>query len=181
MQRKAIFLDRDGVLNAAIVKNNKPYPPASLEELTIPADVFGALTRLKSLGFLLIGATNQPDVARGITKKSVVDAINAELIKKLPLHEIRVCFHDDVDHCNCRKPAPGLLLDAAKEYFINLEKSFMIGDRYKDIEAGKRAGCKTIWINRNYAEKSPEQVDFIASSLEEAASWIMGKPSHYIF
>lgn len=169
--RKAIFLDRDGVLNEARIKNGKAYPPSSLAELVIIHDAKEALTQLKSAGFMLIGATNQPDVARGTTSKNIVEAINATLMKTLPLDEIRVCYHDDADQCECRKPLPGLLKQAALDYEIDLNQSFMIGDRYKDIEAGQNAGCKTIWINRNYSEKIPKP-DFIANTLTEASEWI---------
>lgn len=174
MQRKAIFLDRDGVLNSAIVKNGKPYPPSSINELHIPEDVPNALASLKSAGYLLIGATNQPDVARGTTPRSLVEAINAEIMKHCPLDEIRVCYHDDADDCHCRKPSPGLLLDAAKEHAIDLSQSIMIGDRWKDITAGQRAGCKTIWLNQQYAEKAPDAPpDFITTHLGDAAKWII--------
>lgn len=169
--RRAVFLDRDGVLNHAVVKKGKPYPPKSVEELTIPHDVKAALTQLKAAGFLLIGATNQPDVARGTVTQSEVEAINQALMKALPLDEIRVCYHDDHDQCDCRKPFPGLLTKAAEDYAIDLNKSVMIGDRWKDIEAGQRAGCKTIWLNQCYEEKAPEAPNFIASNLSEAALW----------
>lgn len=174
MQKRAIFFDRDGVLNQAIVKNGKPYPPASLQELKIYAESAPAIQSLKKAGYLLIGATNQPDVARGTTPISLVEAINNEIINVLGIDEIRVCSHDDRDACACRKPEPGLLLDAANDYNIDLKNSFMVGDRWKDIEAGQRAGCKTIWINQNYAEKSPEKSpDFEAKNLSEALHWIL--------
>lgn len=172
MKRKAIFLDRDGVLNHAYVKNGKPYPPASVAEVTIPSDVQTALQTLKLAGFLLIGATNQPDVARGTTQKSTVEAINAHLMAMLPLDEIRVCYHDDADHCDCRKPGPGLLTQAAAEHAIDLNNSIMIGDRWKDIEAGQKAGCKTIFLENNYLEKKPQQPDFVANNMTEAVAWI---------
>lgn len=173
MQNKAIFLDRDGVLNRAIIKNGKPYPPASIDELSISEEVLPALTALKSMGFLLIVATNQPDVARGTTLRSNVENINQVLLDKLPLDEIRVCYHDDKDACDCRKPLPGLLLQAARDHGINLHLSFMIGDRSKDIEAGQSAGCKTIWIDYGYQEPAPtKQSDFVAKSLQEAAEWV---------
>lgn len=173
MKHKAVFLDRDGVINNAIIKNGKPYPPNSIAELTLPVDAYSALHALKSVGYLLIGATNQPDVARGKTSRALVEAINAKLMAKLPLDEIRVCYHDDNDQCFCRKPKPGLLIQAAEQYGIDLKKSLMIGDRWKDIEAGKQAGCKTIWIFHHYQEQEPPQpADFIASSLTEAVEWI---------
>lgn len=173
MKRSAIFLDRDGVLNHAIIKNGKPYPPASLAELALPNDVQTALHTLKSAGFLLIGCTNQPDVARGTTLKATVEQINAALLATLPLNEIRVCYHDDADLCECRKPLPGLLTQAAQEHNVDLKTSIMIGDRWKDIEAGQNAGCKTVWLNNNYQEKKPAQPDFIANSLTEATEWIL--------
>ncbi len=172
-KRKAIFLDRDGVLNAAIIKNGKPYPPATLTDLVIPDDVPEALHKLKSAGFMLIGATNQPDVARGTVAKETVEAINTRLMTVLALDEIRVCYHDDKDQCECRKPLPGLLTQAAKEHGIDLPASIMIGDRWKDIEAGQRAGCKTVWLDYHYQEASPQRPpDCVAMSLIEAANWI---------
>jgi D-glycero-D-manno-heptose 1,7-bisphosphate phosphatase len=175
LMKRAIFLDRDGVLNHAIIKNGKPYPPSSIKELTIPDDVQTALYTLKSKGYILIGATNQPDVARGTTEKSTVEAINAKLMAELPLDEIRVCYHDDADLCDCRKPSPGLLTQAAEELGIDLSNSIMIGDRWKDIEAGQNAGCKAIWINNNYSEAKPKAPDFIAANLSEAAAWILNQ------
>lgn len=175
MKQRAVFLDRDGVLNNAIIRSHKPYPPNSLDEVVIAEDVLPALQALKSQGYLLIVATNQPDVARGTTDKVLVESINQYLMRQLPLDEIRVCYHDNDDDCACRKPLPGLLLEAANQYRIDLEKSFMIGDRWKDIEAGQRAGCKTIWINHYYQESGPKNPsNTTVSSLGEAAQWILG-------
>jgi len=171
---KAIFLDRDGVLNNAIIRDHLPYPPRELEELVIPKGVQSALNELKSAGFLLIGATNQPDAVRGKTTQESIILINNALMTQLPLDEIRVCYHDDSDHCHCRKPLPGLLLDAAKEYDIDLTQSYMIGDRWRDIEAGKNAGCKTIWLRHDYHEKQPPRSpDWVTTSLTKAADWII--------
>lgn len=173
MRNKAIFLDRDGVLNEVIVKDGKPYPPARLEELIISEDVPAALDMLKSLGYMLIGATNQPDVARGTTEKNVVESINQFLMSRLPLNEIRVCYHDDADGCACRKPMPGLIVQAAKDFDIDLSESVMIGDRWKDIEAGYLAGCKTIWLNRGYQETQPKRAPhYTTQSLIQASMWI---------
>ncbi len=174
--KKAIFLDRDGVINRAIVKNGKPYPPASLAELVVPVETGPALQALKAAGFYLIGATNQPDVARGTTLRATVEEIHQILLDTLPLDEIGVCYHDDSDACNCRKPLPGLLTTAAAKYNIDLKNSFMIGDRWKDIEAGQTAGCRCIWLDFGYAEKGPVKIpDFTASSLTEATDWILGE------
>lgn len=172
--KKAIFLDRDGVLNEAILQNGVPYPPSTLSELKIPPGVQTALDALKSAGFLLIGATNQPDVARGKTTRAQVERINSTLMGLLPLDEIAVCYHDDNDHCTCRKPQPGLLKNASLAHGIDLNQSYMIGDRWKDIEAGINAGCKTIWLYFDYQEKKPSKpADFVTDSLVKAAEWIL--------
>jgi D-glycero-D-manno-heptose 1,7-bisphosphate phosphatase len=132
-----------------------------------------ALTALKQAGFLLIVVTNQPDVARGTTQKEVVEAINLSLASKLPIDEFFTCFHDNVDDCECRKPKPGALLAAAEKHGIDLAASFMVGDRWRDIEAGYRAGCQTLFIDYGYDEKQPDQFDFKVSSLLEAATEIL--------
>lgn len=173
---KAVFLDRDGVLNRAIVRNGKPFPPATLSELQIVPDAPMALKDLKALGFLLIGVTNQPDVAQGTLNREVVETINASLLAALPLQEILVCYHDDGDGCDCRKPRPGLLLLAAARHAVDLSSSFMIGDRWKDIEAGRRAGCTTILIDHGYTEIwSGCAADYTVRSLSEAAAWILSQ------
>ena len=174
MKKQAILLDRDGVINQAVIKDGKPYPPASVAELVIEADVQPSLTALKSAGFLLIVVTNQPDVARGKTTQNAVHAINDHLMEQLPLDDILVCYHDDKDQCACRKPQPGLLLQAAKQYDLDLKQCVMVGDRWRDIEAGQRAGCKTVWINNNYTEKaSTLPADFTTTTFGNAAKWIL--------
>lgn len=138
--RKAVFLDRDGVLNEAVLRNGRPHPPADVSALRIPPDVPGLIQRLRDAGFLTIGVTNQPDVARGAQSRAAVDAINAALRAVVPLDDLLVCYHDDADACECRKPGPGLLIQAAARHGIDLGRSFMMGDRWRDVEAGRRAG-----------------------------------------
>ena len=172
--RRAVFLDRDGVLNQAVVRDGKPYSPEGLHEVVIPADVPDALSVLRAARFALIVVTNQPNVARGIQPRPVVEEINAALRARLPLDDIFVCYHDDSDGCACRKPQPGLLLQAAAEYQIDLARSFMVGDRWRDVEAGRRAGCHTVRLEGHYQEDGPEShPDYIARSLSDAASWIL--------
>lgn len=173
MKNRAIFLDRDGVLNHAIVKNGKPYPPKSIAELVIPEGVPDALVSLKAAGYYLIGATNQPDVVRGKILKSTVEEINDQLMKTLPLDEILVCYHDDQENCQCRKPKPGLLLQSEKKYQLSLKDCFMIGDRWRDIEAGQQAGCQTVWIDYQYTETKPMNPSFVAANFVDAAKWIL--------
>jgi D-glycero-D-manno-heptose 1,7-bisphosphate phosphatase len=174
---KAVFLDRDGVINRAMVRDGKPYPPKDLHELEILPGVAEALTLLKQAGYQLIVVTNQPDVARGTTSKEVVESINQFLRDRLPLDEFRTCYHDDHENCDCRKPEPGALITAAEQHGIALNKSYMVGDRWRDIEAGSRAGCQTIFIDYEYNEKQPEHVDHRVHSLHEAALAILGEAS----
>jgi transaldolase len=151
----AVFLDRDGVLNRALIREGKPYPPRTQEELEILPGVKESLQRLRLAGYRLIVVTNQPDVARGTTPRAQVEAFNAWLAERLPLDGFRVCFHDDGENCSCRKPKPGLLLETAAELGLDLPGSWMIGDRWRDVEAGQRAGCRTVWIDAGYREKGP--------------------------
>jgi len=173
MKRQAVFLDRDGVINRAMVREGKPYPPTTLAELEILPGVPTALARLHQAGFWLIVVTNQPDVARGTQTQSIVEEFHQQLQKQLPIDEFRVCYHDDANHCDCRKPLPGLLAKAAQMLNLELAKCFMIGDRWRDIEAGQRAGCKTLFIDYGYRERQPIHFDVKVRSLIEAVQWIL--------
>lgn len=171
--RAAVFLDRDGVLNRAAVRDGKPYPPPGVQELEVLPGVASALRDLKDHGFALYVVTNQPDVARGTQTRETIEAMNRKL-DALPIDEIFVCYHDDEDHCDCRKPKPGLLFEAQRKHNIDLSRSFLIGDRWRDIDAGHAAGCKTVLIDYGYRErKSAQPPDATVRSLREAADWIM--------
>ena len=172
LKQRAVFLDRDGVIDRPIVQDGKPHPPASLSELEILPGVPEALERLRAAGFRLIVVTNQPDVARGKQTRESVEMIHAALSAQLPLDEFRVCYHDDGDQCHCRKPQPGLLLEAARDTGVDLSASLMVGDRWRDVEAGRRAGCMTILIDYGYAEPQGK-ADVRVRSLAEAADWIL--------
>lgn len=174
--RRAVFLDRDGVLNQIVLRNGKPYPPGSAEEIRILPGVPEALQSLRENGFLLYVVTNQPDVARGRQSVAEVERIHAFLAQNLPLDGFYVCYHDDNDQCSCRKPRPGLVLAAAREHSIDLQSSYMVGDRWRDIEAGHRAGCRTAWIDYAYNEPAPKVLpDVRAGSLDEATTWILNR------
>lgn len=173
--RRAIFLDRDGVLNRVIMCNGTPHPPAAADEVEILPGVKQACKALRVAGFLLIVVTNQPDVARGTQRREVVEAINRRLALELHLHDTRTCYHDDEEECSCRKPNPGLLLDAARDWNIDCSSSFMVGDRWKDIEAGRRAGCTTVLVDYGYAEKSSADPGYRVDSLAAAAEWILDR------
>lgn len=173
-QKRAVFLDRDGVINLSAVKDGKPYPPSTVDEVEILPGVAEALEKLRKAGFLLICVTNQPDVARGTQNIEAVEAIHKLLLESLCINEILVCYHDDRDKCQCRKPLPGMLLDAAGRFGIDLKKSFMVGDRWRDIQAGQNAGCRTVLIEYNYDERtSLNPPDMKLISLSETADWIL--------
>ncbi len=170
---RAVFLDRDGVLNQAIVRGGKPFPPANVSEMVINPDAIVGLSILKQLGFLLVVVTNQPDVGRGSTSMDAVQEIHDAIRAELPIDDFFVCCHDDLDRCDCRKPMPGLLLEAAEQYGIRLDESFLIGDRWRDIDAGYRAGVRTVLIEYGYQERGPDHEPNIrVNSLLQAIQWI---------
>ena len=172
--RPAVFLDRDGVLNEAVVREGKPYPPASAAEVRIVPGAAEALRRLKSQGLPLIVVTNQPDVARGRQTAEAVEAIHNRLRAELPIDDFLACFHDDGDGCVCRKPKPGLILEGAARQGADPSRSFLIGDRWRDIDAGKAAGCRTVWIDHGYREREPSVApDARVATLAEAVAWIL--------
>ncbi|PYK99877.1 MAG: HAD family hydrolase [Verrucomicrobia bacterium] len=171
--KRAVFLDRDGGLNRSTVREGRPYAPRSLEDFQLLPGVAEALARLRNAGFLLIVVTNQPDVAAGVVRREVLARIHQKLRALLPIDDIKVCCHVDEDDCACRKPRPGMLLEAAREWSIDLEHSFMVGDRWRDVSAGKAAGCKTIFVDYGYAERQKDPPDFVVTSLPEAAKIIL--------
>jgi D-glycero-D-manno-heptose 1,7-bisphosphate phosphatase len=172
---RAVFLDRDGVLNRALEHNGKPYPPTTLEEFEILPGVAKACAGFKQAGYLLVVATNQPDVGRGTLPKATVEAIHRHLRETLPIDRIEVCYHPGKgsSDCQCRKPKPGMLLRAAEELNIDLARSWMVGDRWRDIDCGHAAGCKTILIDYHYDEMLRQQPDFLVKDLLEALPIIL--------
>jgi D-glycero-D-manno-heptose 1,7-bisphosphate phosphatase len=171
--KRAVFLDRDGVLIASKVRHGKPLPALRLDELMILPGVSEALAELQAAGYVLIGVTNQPDVGRGLLSREVVETMHQRLLARLPLTDILVCYETD-DACPRRKPNPGMLLEAADRYGITLPGSFLVGDRWKDIEAGRRAGCRTVFVDHDYAESRPDPpADFTTDSLSAAARWVL--------
>jgi D-glycero-D-manno-heptose 1,7-bisphosphate phosphatase len=171
---RAVFLDRDGVLTRALVRDGNAYAPVTPNEMEIAADAPAALAQLKAAGFLLIVVTNQPDVARGVTRREDVEVMHATLRAALPLDDCYVCYHDDANACGCRKPQAGMLLQAAVAYAIDPAASYMIGDRWRDVDAGAAAGCRTIWIDRGYRERAPQnEPDARVETLAAAADWIL--------
>jgi D-glycero-D-manno-heptose 1,7-bisphosphate phosphatase len=171
--RPAVFLDRDGTLNKVIVRNGTTHPPAHAGELELLPGVVAATEQLGSAGWAMVVITNQPDVARGTTSRETVDALNDRVRSELPVLDVLTCFHDGKDNCTCRKPKPGLLLEAAQRFSLDLTRSWMIGDRWSDVEAGRAAGCRTVLIETPYSGRERCRPDACARDLAEAAQWII--------
>jgi D-glycero-D-manno-heptose 1,7-bisphosphate phosphatase len=171
--KRAVFIDRDGVINRGVVIDGRPHPPPSLDQLELLPGVPEALDTLRRAGFLRIVVTNQPDVATGKQRREVVEAMHQALRARLPLDDIYACYHTDAHQCDCRKPRPGMLLEAARAWSVDLPGSFMVGDRWRDVEAGKRAGCRTLWVNaEDYSEPAPQSPHWVVRSLLEASEII---------
>lgn len=173
--RPAVFLDRDGVLTAPIVRAGRPYAPTSLEEFIVLADASSALYGLKQAGFVLIVVTNQPDVTRGLMSRETVDEMHELLRQALPIDDIFVCYCLEEDaNCSCYKPRPGMLLEAARKWGIELARSFIVGDRWRDVGAGHAAGCTTVFVDHGYAsDRPPARPAAVVHSLQEACHFIL--------
>lgn len=174
-ENRAVFLDRDGVINRVVVRDGRPCSPPSLGELEILPGVEAAIRALRAAGFLVIVVTNQPDVATGKQSRAVVEAMHRALAERLMIDDFKVCY--EVEHKTSRhyKPKPGMLLEAAEEHGIDLRRSFMVGDRWRDVGAGRAAGCFTIFIDYGYKERRPDNPDASVASLLEAAEIILGR------
>ena len=171
--KRAVFLDRDGVINRIVWHGGRPGSPWSTEEVEVLPRVAEAVEMLRSAGFLTIIVTNQPDVAVGLQRREVVEKINDQLRGLVRVDDIRVCYHGDQDGCACRKPKPGMLLEAARAWSVALDHSFMVGDRWRDIGAGRAAGCTTILVGDGYGEPFAQEPDAVVESLFEASLLVL--------
>lgn len=172
--KKAVFLDRDGVINKSILVDGVPRPPSTIADIEILEGVIESIEILKAHGFVPVVVTNQPDAARGLTSRLQIDEINASIGMATNIQFFYTCFHDDVDMCDCRKPAPGLINRAATELGLDIHKSYLVGDRWRDIKAGQSAGCLCYYIDYSYGEHPPEMPFMRVFSLAEAARDIIG-------
>lgn len=173
--KRAVFLDRDGVINANLELNGRPVAPTTLQDFRLLPGVEDAVRRLKEHGYIVVVITNQPDVANGLTKRDTVDAMHGLIRARLAVDDIKVCFHSDAAGCECRKPKPGMILAAAAEHGIDLPRSYVVGDRWRDIEAGRAAGCTTIFIEYGYRQEGRNLPHKVAKSLPEAVAFILGE------
>jgi len=170
---KAVFLDRDGVINANLVRNGKPVAPTSLAEFRILPGAADAVRRLKEAKFLTIVVTNQPDVRTGLTPKATMEAMHDEIRRQMPIDDFFICFHVDADNCTCRKPKPGLILEAIAKYDIDPASSYVVGDRWRDVLAGQAASCRTVFVDYGFVQDQPATANQTVKSLAEAAEFIL--------
>ena len=170
---KAVFLDRDGVLNEVIVRNGKAYSPKSREEFVLVGGAAQAVAVLRNAGFKVLVVTNQPDIARGELAQADLDWMTEKILSETKVDEVLICPHDDHHDCACRKPRPGMLLESAKKWNIALSQSYIIGDNWKDMEAGKRAGCTCILIDAEYNQGVA--ADWHVNCLMNAVKHILSK------
>ena len=175
--RRAVFLDRDGVLNRAFVRDGVTHPPANLPEFELLPGVPEAVRQLAAAGFALVVVTNQPDVARGTQDRAAVEAMNDLLCRELPLLGVLACYHDGPDGCACRKPKPGMLLEAARRWGLDLAGSFLVGDRWSDVVAGQAAGCRAVLVETPFSGRANCRPDHVAADLPGAADWILHQQS----
>ena len=172
MCRPAVFLDRDGVLCRSTVINGKAYAPRRLKDFKLMPYAGESVRKLQDFGYLVIVVTNQPDIGCGRISADAVAAMHRHLRAETAIDDIFICPHPQDDACDCRKPRPGMLLEAARKHHISLGESFMVGDRHSDVEAGHHAGCRTIFIDRAYVEPAPNSQEATVPSLRAAARYI---------
>lgn len=171
MKKKAIFLDRDGVINDVIFRgSNKPIAPWSLEEFKLYVGIEEPLRQLSDSGYLLFVVSNQPDISKGLVDIQIVQQMNDIIVSQFPIEKVVFCPHEDRHKCACRKPKSGMLIELAAEYGVDLNASYLIGDNWKDIAAGEAAGCKTILIKRAY--NKTVNADNYVQSLDEVTKII---------
>ena len=172
--KKAVFLDRDGVVSVPEFRDGRSFAPKTLAGFRLYESAPASLQKLKTAGFVLVVVTNQPDVGKGLVQHVTLDAMHRRMTRLLPIDAIEVCTHTAQDACECRKPRPGMLLSSAARLDIDLTGSYMVGDRASDVEAGKTAGCRTVFIDLKYkAEPPPRAPDKIVASLSQAVEWIL--------
>jgi len=171
--QKAIFLDRDGVLNKLVPRDGGMFSPRALAEFELFPWTSTALSRLADHGYELIVVTNQPDISRGLLEHSELEKIHQKLRALTPIRHIYICPHDSGNGCNCRKPGPGLLLQAARDLKLNLRTSWTVGDRDSDLLAGQQAGTRTVFVKGGQQDFPATPATAIVPDLDSATSYIL--------
>ncbi len=171
--RAAVFFDRDGTLVRLVQRDGRILSPRSLEDFMVLPGARDVVRRLRARGFSTFVVTNQPDVARGLLSDATLGSMHGRLRSEVELDDVAVCPHDDADHCLCRKPQPGMLIELAERWHVDLGASYMVGDSWRDVEAGRRAGCRTVLLGAG--EPGGVTADCVASDLEAVAT-LVGAP-----
>jgi D-glycero-D-manno-heptose 1,7-bisphosphate phosphatase len=159
-----VFIERDGVLNNVRVERRHQVSPATLGDFRICKNAQPLLQRLKAAGFVLIATTNQPGLSRGCQSRRELDRMHELLRRELPLDDVLVCPHDETDLCPCRKPNPGLLVEAGFAWHLDLERSFVISDKWQDAAAARAVGCTSLLIRSSWLGSG--HYDLVLPSLE---------------
>ncbi len=171
--RPGVLLDRDGVLNSVLVRFGRGFSPRKFAEFELLPGVAAAVALLRKAGLPVLVVTNQPDIARGLLRPAELERMHEFMRVHVSVDRIYSCTHDDSDDCICRKPRPGLLLRAAAEFHLDLVHSWMVGDSWKDIEAARAAGCRSIFVAGPHADAGRSKPERTAASLPEAAKMIL--------
>jgi D-glycero-D-manno-heptose 1,7-bisphosphate phosphatase len=164
-----VFLDRDGVVNKIILKERRPYSPRELDQLEILEGVRDAVQIFQKLRFKVVVITNQPEISRGLITEDLTIEMHNKIREETGIESFYFCRHDDFHDCECRKPKAGMLLKAAEELNLDFSQSYLVGDRWKDIHAGQKVGCKCYFIDNHYDEPRPILPFHTVKSLYEAA------------
>jgi D-glycero-D-manno-heptose 1,7-bisphosphate phosphatase len=170
-----VFIERDGILNRVRVERQYQVSPLALAEFHVNDEAVPLLKKLKAAGFLLIATTNQPGVSRGYQSRRELDRMHELLRKTFPLQDVLVCPHDETDRCPCRKPKPGLLVEAAFQWHLDLDHSFVISDKWQDAEAARTAGCTSLLIQSPWV--GTVHRDFVLPDLASIVDKILGLKS----
>ncbi len=170
---KAVFLDRDGVINRSKVIDGKAYAPRALSEFELLPGVKEACDALVKADFLLFVVTNQPDIGNGLVSREIVEQMHHTVLAALPITKIYTCPHTQQEGCACRKPKPGMLLAAQQEFALDMAQSFMVGDRYSDVCAAIAAGCEPVFIDYHYVETPDFNVNIRTENLQQASFCIL--------
>lgn len=168
--RAGVFLDRDGILVDAPVVKGSPTSARSMRDLRLIPDAVDLCRGLALVGIPTFMFTNQPDISRGLLAREIVDAQNDFVATQCALTSVRVCPHDEIDKCQCRKPRPGMILDLAEEFELDIPSSVVVGDRWRDIDAGNAAGARTIFVDYGYTERKPQDATATVTSMRDVAT-----------
>jgi D-glycero-D-manno-heptose 1,7-bisphosphate phosphatase len=177
--RRAVFLDRDGVLTVPEFRDGRSYAPRTLDAFRLYPDAVPSVRALKRAGFVIIVATNQPDVGAGLVEQDVVEEMHARLRSAVAVDDIEVCYETHMEATDRRKPGAGMLLSAAQAWGLDLERSYLVGDRRSDVQAALGAGCIPVFVDLGYAEPQPTEQAATVGSLREATDWILRREASH--